>query len=153
MPIVCVCGCGCAAPSDDPETPDDERVDCGFCRCSCDGVVDIVGGMGDCTTLRKGDSESESGFGGRGRKSRTGRLRSGWCGFGGRRMFIMRWKEGRSTFGAKQEPLAIFLDKRNIVRIGSGRYHPEQPSTVPTSHLSKVSLSLSLFRCGQNQPL
>lgn len=58
----------------------------------------IIGGMGDCTTLRDGELEFESefGFGGRGRKRRIGRLRKGWEG-GGRRMFIMRWKEGRLT--------------------------------------------------------
>lgn len=50
------------------------------------------GGMGDCTTLSEGESES----GGRGRNIRMGMLRKGSEG-GGRRMLEMRWKEGRST--------------------------------------------------------
>lgn len=52
----------------------------------------IVGGIGDWTTLRDGESES----GGRGRKNRTGMLRNG-CDCGGRRMLDIRWKFGRST--------------------------------------------------------
>lgn len=95
VPIVCVWVCGVPADTE-PETRDEERrVDWLICCWDC--VADNVGGMGDWTTLRKGEFESQSGFGGRGRKRRTGRLRRGWWEFSGKRMFIIRWKEGRST--------------------------------------------------------
>lgn len=53
----------------------------------------IEGGRGDWTTFREGASES----GGRGRKIRMGMWRKGWVG-GVRRMLVIRWKVGRSSF-------------------------------------------------------
>lgn len=92
-----VCGCMLGLPRADPALLLELELEVG-----------IDGGRGDWTTLMEGDSEES---GGRGRKIRMGTFRKGWEG-GGRRMFVMRWKEGRSSvFWLADVPLILSMDE------------------------------------------
>ena len=100
-----------------------ERVLITWLDCILDADTD--GGSGDWTTFKDGESSS----GGSGRKIRIGTLRNG-CDGGGRRLFEMRWNEGRSTV----HEFSQFCYQGGMVFFSCmNAHHFQRPSTGPMS--------------------